>query len=462
MKVLITGATGLIGKELSLELLRSSHEVRILTRNKANLHLRFSLPIKAYEWDFQSPPPKGALEGVDAVVHLAGENVAGRWTSQRKKQIYDSRIISTKNLVSAINQMEKPPRVFLSSSAIGYYGHQGDREVDETTVIESKSSDFLMNVCHDWEKATEKLSSQVRKVILRTGLVLSRNNGFLGNLEDLFRSGFAGPLGNGGQWMSWIHIKDLTRQIVHFLNNESTNGIFNGVSPTPVTNKDFTQTLSALLSRPAFLPAPYFAVRTAAGEFADAIFASQKVKPKRTLDSGFDFLFTDLENALKDIFSHKPDHRFFESFQWLPLKPEELFPFFSDERNLEKITPSSLGFHVVKKSTPEVQEGTLIDYRLKIHGIPTRWRTEILDWEENKRFVDTQLKGPYTTWHHTHLFEALAGGTLMTDQVLFQLPMGWLGDTLASYFVKKDIHKIFKHRTEVVHELFGAKSSEDL
>ena len=110
MKVLITGATGLIGKELSLELLRSSHEVRILTRNKANLHLRFSLPIKAYEWDFQSPPPKGALEGVDAVVHLAGENVAGRWTSQRKKQIYDSRIISTKNLVSAINQMEKPPR----------------------------------------------------------------------------------------------------------------------------------------------------------------------------------------------------------------------------------------------------------------------------------------------------------------------------------------------------------------
>jgi uncharacterized protein (TIGR01777 family) len=240
------------------------------------------------------------LEGVDTVFHLAGESVAeGRWTVAQKQRIRDSRVLGTRHLVQAIRQASARPAVLVSASAVGYYGNRGD---DELTESAPAGRDFLAEVCAAWEE--EALAAQtfgVRVVTARTGIVLGAGGGALGKMLLPFKLGAGGPLGSGKQWMPWVHVTDLARLYHHAATAAAINGPMNAVAPNPVRNSEFTRALGRQLHRPAFLPAPYFGLRLAFGEFAQVLFDSQRVIPKVALESGFTFQYPEIAVALKEI-----------------------------------------------------------------------------------------------------------------------------------------------------------------
>ena len=237
---------------------------------------------------------------MEAVFHLAGESVAeGRWTAAQKARIRDSRVVGTRNLVQGIAQVSDRPRVLVSASAVGYYGDRGEEELTESA---SPGRDFLADVCVAWEKealAAEKLG--VRVVTERTGIVLGAGGGALAKMLTPFKLGAGGPLGNGRQWMPWVHVSDLARLYLHAAEHESIRGPMNAVAPHPVRNSEFTKALGRQLRRPAFMPAPYLGLRLLFGEFAQVLFASQRVVPQVALDTGFTFQYPDIAAALKEI-----------------------------------------------------------------------------------------------------------------------------------------------------------------
>jgi len=295
MKVAITGAGGFVGSALVPFLTAGGHEVVRLVRRA---------PRAAGEarWDpAGGNVERAALEGVDAVVHLAGENIAGgRWTPARKERLRASRLGPTRLLAETLAGLARPPRVLVSSSAVGVYGDRGDAWVDES---DPPGGDFLGRLAVEWEAATAPAArAGIRVVHLRTGIALSPLGGALGKMLLPFRMGVGGALGSGRQYMSWIALDDLLGAIHHALVTDAPAGPLNAVAPEPVTNAVFTRTLARVLGRPALLPAPAWALRLAFGEMADAaLLASTRVRPGRLLDSGYAFRFPDLEGALRHV-----------------------------------------------------------------------------------------------------------------------------------------------------------------
>jgi len=291
--VAISGATGLIGSALAARLRARSVRVRRLVRTA---HPQSPDDIV---WD----PMRGVLspndlEGADAVVHLAGEPLAHRWTDARKRAIRESRVRGTELVARTIAALDRRPRVLLSGSAIGIYGDRGDEPVDEESAL---GSDFLAGVTREWEAASVAAADAgVRVVLLRSGIVLSPKGGALERLLLPFRLGVGGPIGNGRQWMSWIALDDHVRAMEHALATTGMHGPVNLVSPNPVTNAEFAATLGRVLSRPALVPAPAFALELVYGEMARAtILAGQRVLPKVLLRTGFQFAHPTLEQALR-------------------------------------------------------------------------------------------------------------------------------------------------------------------
>jgi uncharacterized protein (TIGR01777 family) len=459
MKILLTGATGLIGKELGKKLVELGHELHVLSTNPRRAKLELPFPAQVYLLDnHHFSLPQELIEQIDAVINLAGDSIGeGRWSEKKKKILYDSRILTTKNLVNSFNSYPNKEalklKTFISASAIGIYGNRGQEVLSEDT---SLSEDFLSKICTDWEKESAKLSIPAARVVNpRIGIVLSPRGGALQKMLLPFSLGFGGSLGSGKQWMSWIHLKDIVSSFVHILDRSELMGPLNLCSPHPVTNKEFSRILAQALQRPLFLPAPGFVLKILLGEMSTLVLDGQNVSSQKLIKSGFQFQFPYLTHALSDLCQgFKKSQKEIVAEQWLPKKPQEIYPFFSNEKNLEKLTPEFLNFRVLKKSTDEIHEGTLIDYRLSLHGIPFKWRTRIENWNPGSQFVDTQLSGPYKLWHHTHDFIEFGGGTLMRDRVLYQVPMGWIGDFFAGLKVKADVSKIFSYRRKIIHDLF--------
>jgi uncharacterized protein (TIGR01777 family) len=289
--VAITGATGLLGSALVDRLRARGHIVRRIVRSSPG-------PGDVL-WDpSHDVLDASALAGVDAIVHLAGEPVARRWTAERKGAIRESRVCSTQLLARAVAALAVKPRVFLSGSAVGYYGDRGDDVLDETS---SPGVDFLARVAVEWEGATAPISDAgVRVVLLRTGIVLSSKGGALAKLLPIFRLGGGGPLGSGEQWMSWIALDDHVRAMEHALFTETMRGAANFTAPNPVRNADLATTLGRVLQRPALLPVPAFALELLYGEMARAtLLAGQRAVPAALLKTGFEFQQPTLEGALK-------------------------------------------------------------------------------------------------------------------------------------------------------------------
>jgi uncharacterized protein (TIGR01777 family) len=300
MKVLVTGATGFVGKRVVKQLLDKGDEVVVLTRNIAKGALCLGSKCKYFLWnDTTMAPPAEAFAGVDGVIHLMGEGIAEkRWSESQKKKIYDSRIITTSKIVEVIEGLEKKPSVFVSASGVGIYGNRGDEEVTEQS---SLASDFLAQVCKDWEAEANKAKKLgLRVVIVRTGVVLGQDGGALKKMLPIFKLGAGGPVGSGKQYMSWIHVDDLAGMYVEAVKNNSLEGIFNGTAPYPATSKEFARQLGKTLGRPAFAPAPAPALKLVFGEMSQILLEGQKVLPVKFKENKFRFRFPTLEMALKE------------------------------------------------------------------------------------------------------------------------------------------------------------------
>ena len=306
MRVVITGGTGLIGGALARHLGAAGYDAVILTRNISKVG---ALPpgVRAQEWDAQTAKGlSGLLDEDTAVVHLAGESIAaGRWTEERKRRIRESRFVSGKAIAEAIRQASRKPVALLQASAVGYYGPRGDEEILEG---QPPGRGFLAEVSVDWEASTVEVESLgVRRVILRTGVVLAREGGALPKMAMPFRLLAGAPLGSGRQWLPWIHMADEVGAIRFLLERADAQGPFNLTAPNPVTNRDFGDVLERVLRRPSPLqalglgvPEPVF--RVMLGEMADALLDSQRVLPSRLLQLGYLFRFPEVDSALRDLF----------------------------------------------------------------------------------------------------------------------------------------------------------------
>lgn len=292
MRITLTGATGFIGTALTGTLREAGHELRFLTRRPGAV-------AGAYGWNpLGGEPPPESLEGADAVIHLAGEPVAQRWTPEVKRLIRESRVAGTRYLVQALSTQSRRPEVLVCASAVGYYG---DRKDEELTEQSAPGSGFLADTCAAWEEQADLARSLgIRVVKLRIGIVLG-DGGALAKMLPPFRAGVGGPMGGGRQWMPWIHLGDLTRLAVFALENKDLKGAVNAVSPAPVRNAEFSRALGKALGRPAVFPVPAFGLRLLYGEMAEVLLASQRALPAAALSAGFSFRFNELEGALADL-----------------------------------------------------------------------------------------------------------------------------------------------------------------
>jgi uncharacterized protein (TIGR01777 family) len=432
-------------------LIEAGHTVTALSRERERAQALLPVRCHVETWDGRSGIP-ALLSGVDAVVHLAGAGVADhRWTSKRKRQIRESRVAGSRALVTSMSELprEQRPKAFVGASAIGYYGDCGEETLTEQS---PPGQDFLAEVCRAWEHENfMDPSLGVRTAVVRIGIVLGTSGGALQKMQAPFRLGLGGRLGRGKQWMSWIHIDDIVGLLAFAVENPDVRGPVNGVAPQPVTNATFTSTLARSMHRPAFLPVPAIALRAVMGEMSSMLLASQRVVSRAASDLGFTYRFPNLAGALDDLCSDFSHER--RSEQWLPLPVDQVFSFFSDVHNLERLTPDFLRFHVRAVDTEEVGEGTVVDYRLRLHGIPLRWRSVIEDWSPRRRFIDRQMRGPYARWVHTHEFESYEGGTLVHDRVRYALPFSPLSDLVVGGMVQRDLDRIFAFRRRSLEEL---------
>jgi uncharacterized protein (TIGR01777 family) len=296
MKFLVTGSSGLIGSDLVAALKDRGHQVIRLVRSEDQLSDNRLL------WDPEHHELNMAdFEGFDVVINLAGENIAsGLWTEAKKKKIRDSRVLTTHMLCELLAMLNKPPKILINASAVGYYGDRGDEILDENSL---PGTGFLAEVCQKWEEATKPASDKgIRVILLRFGAILSSKGGVLGKMRLPFKLGLGGVIGSGKQYMSWISIDDLIGVVLHVISNDSLSGPVNTVTPEPVTNKEFTKTLGKTLNRPTILPVPAFAVKLIFGEMGDELLlSSTRALPSKLEASDYTFLYPDLASALKHL-----------------------------------------------------------------------------------------------------------------------------------------------------------------
>ena len=299
MRVTVTGATGLIGPRLVAALRERGDEVTVLSRDPERAGA--ALPgVEAVQWadPTGSAAPAGALDGRDAVVHLAGEPVAQRWNADSKRRILASREAGTRNLVAGLEAAGSRPSVLVSASGVGYYGPRGDEEVPESTPA---GDDFLAKVCVAWEREAERATELgLRVVTVRTGIVLDAEGGALAKMLPFFKAGVGGPVAGGGQYMPWIHLDDLVGLYIAAIDEPGWRGPVNGAAPEPVTNRVFSKVLGRALKRPAFAPVPRFAVQLLYGQMAEIVAEGQRAVPARPLELGYRFRHSELEPALRD------------------------------------------------------------------------------------------------------------------------------------------------------------------
>ncbi|WP_078381763.1 TIGR01777 family oxidoreductase [Sutcliffiella halmapala] len=303
MKIAIAGGTGLVGSALTDYLVDKGHHIYILTRNSSNK--KEKPQIMYVEWLQTGSVPENSLEGIDAIINLAGESInSSRWTKQQKRKIIESRLSATKEMHRIVNTMQKKPEVFVNASAIGYYGTSLNETFTEKKT--TPGSDFLASTVFSWEKEAEQIKELgVRTVFTRFGIVLDKNEGALPKMVLPYKMFVGGKIGSGDQWMSWVHIKDVVCAIAFCIDNKEIEGPVNVTAPTPLPMKDFGKILGSVISRPHWFPTPGFALKLALGEMSELVLKGQKVLPVKLEESGYNFFYNQLEDALSNILQSK-------------------------------------------------------------------------------------------------------------------------------------------------------------
>ncbi len=299
MRIIITGGSGLIGRALAHSLANDGHELIVLSRNPKAVK---NLPqrARAEGWDGKAVQGWGQFaNGADAIVNLAGATISERWSEARKQEIRESRVNAGTAVVEAVKAAEKKPRAVIQSSAVGYYGPRGAEEITEEV---HAGNDFLAGICKDWEASTSELDGMgIRRVIIRTGVVLDKNGGALPRMVMPVKLFVGGPLGSGQQYFPWIHLQDEVAAIRWLIDNAQARGVYNLSAPQPLANKAFTRAIGKVLGRPTFMPVPAFAMHAMFGEMSTLLLDGQREIPARLLKEGFKFKFTDAEAALRDV-----------------------------------------------------------------------------------------------------------------------------------------------------------------
>ena len=468
MRVFVTGATGFVGRALIPRLQRDGHTVVAWVRSPARARGLLGAEVELVHADTAPDGLVGAIERSDTVVNLAGEPLmGGRWTAARRAVLEGSRIAVTEQLVRAMAEAKSRPRVFISGSAVGYYGDRTDELLTEAS---STADNFLARLCRRWECAAQEADRLgARVVLLRTGVVLGRAGGALEYVLPPFRLGMGGPVGSGKQYLPWVHLHDLVKIIAVALVDDRYRGPVNGVAPEKATSRSFARALGRVLRRPAILPLPALALKVLFGEAASVLLASQRVDPRVLRELGFAFDFPTLDSALEDIVggtavaispaqsrpARAGEARYELRARTLINAPiEDTFAFFSKAANLGVITPAAMGFSIQGK-VPPMATGALIDYRVRVGPLPVHWRTRITTWEPGRRFADLQEKGPYRFWWHEHTFQADGRRTVMEDRVYYTPPLGLFGRLANRVFIRSTLRKIFQYRGDVIRLRFG-------
>ena len=468
MRVFVTGATGFIGRALIPRLQRDGHAVVAWVRTPARARGLLGAEVELVHADTALGGLVAAIERCDAVVNLAGEPLmGGRWTAGRRAVLERSRIAVTGQLVRAMAEVKICPRVFISGSAVGYYGDRGDEPLTEAS---SGGEDFLARLCRRWESAAvdaERLGARV--VLLRTGVVLGRAGGALAQMLPPFQLGVGGPVGSGKQYLPWIHLHDLVKIIAVALVDDRYRGPVNGVAPEQATSRTFAHALGHALHRPAILPVPALALKAIFGEAATVLLASQRVDPRVLRELQFAFDFPTLDSALEDIVGgtaveispaqSRPEAAGEARYELrartvIDASLDQTFAFFSKAANLGVITPAAMSFSI-QGQVPPMAMGAMIDYRVRVGPLPVRWRTRITTWEPGRRFADLQEKGPYRFWWHEHTFHADGPRTVMEDRVYYTPPLGLFGRLANRFFIRSTLRKIFQYRGDVIRLRFG-------
>lgn len=479
MRVFITGATGLVGRALTLRLRRDGHTVVAWSRSATRVSQR--LGGEAVPASGDADAMQAAIDGCDAVVTLAGEPVLpGRWTRRKKRALRASRVDLNEQVVRCILRAQQPPKAILAASAVGFYGDTGTRAVDEHS---SRGEGYLADLCTDWETAFQPaVDAGLRVVHGRIGIVLSRDGGALQKLLPLTRVGLGGPLGHGQQGFPWIHIDDLVEAMVRSLTDPELFGPINLVAPNTPSQQAFAAALGRAVGMPALTPTPGFAMRLLLGEASTALLEGQYVVPRALRAAGFTFQFHHLDAALADILrnnsavvtpvdgrvavqagrawlqAHPPTHELVAS-RVVPASIDRVWDFFRDARNLAALSPADAGL-TIDPNLPEMAEGVRFTHRMQLGPLRMPWEGEIVAWEPGRRFVDIQRRGPFGTWWHEHMFQpvVLEDGTAATrvhDHVLFASPLGPIGRIATWLFVRRQLLEMFAFRNSSLRLRFG-------
>lgn len=479
MTVVVSGATGFIGRALVLRLLGEGHRVIALARSAERARGVLPAGVEVVALDDERGAAQ-AIAAADGVVNLAGEDIGGgRWTGKRKAALRASRVELARRLAAWIEARPEPLPVLVSASAVGWYGDRGEDVLDED---EPPGRGFAADLCRDWEAAAQATRHARRIVRTRFGLVLGQGGGLLARLAPLYRLGLGGRIAGGAQWVSWVHLEDVVRALAAALADERLSGPLNVVAPGAVRQRELSAALARALHRPALLRVPRAALSLALGEAAQLATASIRARPRALEAAGFAFQFPVLEDALADLlgaaqaievgraepaalpdaaYVHERRPRYtLETRTEIDAPLDEVFAFFSAAENLAAITPPDLAFSIVSPRPVRIARGAVIDYRIALAGLPLRWRSEIEVWEPGVRFVDAQTRGPYRAWWHEHRFARDGARTVMDDVVHYALPLGPLG-RLAHPFVRAMLRRIFAFRSQAIRARFAPPSASD-
>ena len=459
MRVLVTGATGLIGCHVCRQLLSSGHQLTVVTRSRSKYNETVGLPALILEHDLMKEPLKASpiLESIDVIVHLAGENIAkSKWSKGFKQQLYDSRINTTKHLLDPfIDLKQKKLSLVICASGVGIYT-SSDEECDEQTPTQDDTS-FFSHLCHEWErcvsKKCEKLS--VRSIQARFGAVLARDGGMLAQLESFARSGLLGKMPGKDFWLSWVHIEDVVRALIFCIDNSEIRGAVNLTSVEPCWYSKFIYRLNQTFKKRDFLPPPKLLLSILHGELINILTRSHRVFPRKLIDQGFSFQFQDINAALTNLYKDFLWPLRFETSQWIPRDQRTVFDLFLSIKNLEKITPEWLNFEWIKPLPLKLNQDTELNYKISMYGLNIKSKTKITAYNPPHLFIDEQEGGLFYKWRHIHQFQSFAGGTLIIDRINYQLP--YKLHLLVGRKVQSDMKRLFDYRKQKILELLGVE-----
>ena len=476
LRILISGGTGLIGRALTAKLLGQGHSIAALEHLKPVKNLLGDGVWAVRNWK-NGDQLLEILEWAEVVINLSGKPIdSGRWNAKNKSELMDSRVSVAQNIADGISQCVTPPRLLISASAVGYYGHGGESELREDA---PKGSGFLAELCEEWERVALACQSPLTRVcLLRFGVVLSREGGMLKALSTLLALRISIFFGSGKQFLSWVHLSDVVRIVEKCIDDPRLEGAINCSSPTPISSRQFARELGKITECKMVFGLPGIIPKLMLGGPGGLLTKSQRVLPEKLMGAGHEFIYSTLESALKEEFSdegvsisriHTSDinqtllaripkirRAKFQLETRVSLKqaPEAVFPFFSSALNLGSMTPSWVGFEIMD-FPKEMKVGATIRYKIRLGFIKINWVTEIIEWDPDHSFIDSQLKGPYRLWVHEHkICPDGENGAVMYDKVMYGLPFGIVGQVVHKLFVKRTLLRIFQFRRQVIQLRF--------